>query len=73
MATRMACLGARSMRDGAKRTTSQRCQVHRSNLGEREIGRRRLSWLKVLREGNERYRQFLVETPSRQSDFRDKL
>jgi dienelactone hydrolase len=38
-----------------------------------EIGRYGLSWLKVFLEGDERYRQFLLETPSRQSDFRDNL
>jgi hypothetical protein len=32
-----------------------------------------LSWLKVFLEGDERYRQFLLETPSRESDFRDNL
>jgi hypothetical protein len=29
------------------------------------------SWLEVFLEGDERYRQFLLETPSRESDFRD--
>jgi hypothetical protein len=38
-----------------------------------EIGRYGLSWLKVFLEGDERYRQFLLETLSRQSDFRDYL
>jgi dienelactone hydrolase len=38
-----------------------------------EIGRYGLSWLKVFLEGDERYRQFLLETPSRESDFRDNL
>lgn len=38
-----------------------------------EIGRYGLSWLKVFLEGDERYRQFLLETPSRQSEFRDNL
>lgn len=38
-----------------------------------EIGRYGLSWLKVFLEGDERYRQFLLETPSNQSDFRDNL
>ncbi len=38
-----------------------------------EIGRYGLSWLKVFLEGDERYRQFLLETPSRQSDFRSNL
>jgi dienelactone hydrolase len=38
-----------------------------------EIGRYGLSWLKVFLEGDERFRQFLLETPSRQSDFRDNL
>jgi hypothetical protein len=37
------------------------------------IGRYGLSWLKVFFEGGERYRQFLLETPSRESDFRDNL
>jgi hypothetical protein len=38
-----------------------------------EIGRYGLSWLKVFLEGDERYRQFLLETPSRESDFRNNL
>jgi dienelactone hydrolase len=38
-----------------------------------EIGRYGLSWLKVFLEGDERFRQFLLETPSRESDFRDNL
>jgi dienelactone hydrolase len=38
-----------------------------------EIGRYGLSWLKVFLEGDERYRPFLLETPSQQSDFRDNL
>lgn len=38
-----------------------------------EIGRYGLSWLKVFLEGDERYRQFLQETPTRQSDFRENL
>jgi CubicO group peptidase (beta-lactamase class C family) len=38
-----------------------------------EIGRYGLSWLKVFLEGDERYGQFLLETPSRESDFRDNL
>jgi dienelactone hydrolase len=38
-----------------------------------EIGRYGLSWLKVFLEGDERYRQFLLEAPSRQSDFRSNL
>lgn len=38
-----------------------------------EIGRYGLSWLKVFLEGDERYRQFLLETPSRQSDFQENL
>ncbi len=38
-----------------------------------EIGRYGLSWLKVFLEGDERYRQFLLEEPASQSDFRDNL
>ena len=38
-----------------------------------EIGRYGLSWMKVFLEGDERYRQFLLETPSSESDFRDNL
>jgi dienelactone hydrolase len=38
-----------------------------------EVGRYGLSWLKVFLEGDERFRQFLLETPSRQSDFRTNL
>jgi dienelactone hydrolase len=38
-----------------------------------EIGRYGLSWLKVFLEEDERYRQFLLETPSSQSVFRDNL
>lgn len=38
-----------------------------------EIGRYGLSWLKVFLEGDERYRPFLLETPSTQSDFQDNL
>jgi dienelactone hydrolase len=38
-----------------------------------QIGRYGLSWLKVFLEGDERYRQFLLEEPSRASDFRDNL
>jgi dienelactone hydrolase len=38
-----------------------------------EVGRYGLSWLKVFLEGDERYRQFLLEIPSRQSDFRENL
>jgi hypothetical protein len=38
-----------------------------------EIGRYGLSWLKVFLEDDERYRQFLLETPSTQSDFQDNL
>jgi dienelactone hydrolase len=38
-----------------------------------EVGLYGLSWLKVFLEGDERYRQFLLETPSRQSEFRDNL
>jgi dienelactone hydrolase len=38
-----------------------------------EVGRYGLSWLKVFLEGDERYRQFLAETPSTQSDFRRNL
>jgi dienelactone hydrolase len=38
-----------------------------------QIGRYGLSWLKVFLEGDERYRQFLQEEPSRASDFRDNL
>jgi hypothetical protein len=39
-----------------------------------EIGRYGLSWLKVfLEESHGRFRQFLLETPSRQSDFRSNL
>jgi dienelactone hydrolase len=38
-----------------------------------EIGRFGLSWLKVFLEGDERYRQFLLQPPEQQSDFRDNL
>jgi dienelactone hydrolase len=38
-----------------------------------EIGRYGLSWLKVFLEGDERFRPFLLQTPSRQSDFRSNL
>jgi dienelactone hydrolase len=38
-----------------------------------QVGRYGLSWLKVFLEGDERYRQFLQEAPSRASDFRDNL
>jgi dienelactone hydrolase len=38
-----------------------------------EIGRYGLSWLKVFLEGDERYRQFLLQTPTTQSDFEDNL
>ncbi len=38
-----------------------------------EVGRYGLSWLKVFLEGDERYRQFLLETPSSSSDFRSSL
>jgi dienelactone hydrolase len=38
-----------------------------------EVGLYGLSWLKVFLEGDERYRQFLLEPPSRQSDFRTNL
>jgi dienelactone hydrolase len=40
---------------------------------EGEIGRYGLSWLKVFLEGDERFRRFLLDTPSRQSDFRSNL
>jgi hypothetical protein len=38
-----------------------------------QIGRYGLSWLEVFLEGDGRCRQFLLETPSRESDFRDNL
>jgi dienelactone hydrolase len=38
-----------------------------------EIGRYGLSWLKVFLEGDERYRQFLLQEPTRSSEFRDNL
>lgn len=38
-----------------------------------QIGRYGLSWLKVYLEGDERYMQFLLEEPTRASDFRDNL
>jgi triacylglycerol lipase len=38
-----------------------------------EIGRYGLSCLEVFLEGDERYRQFLLETSSRESDFRSNL
>ena len=38
-----------------------------------EIGRYGLSWLKVFLGGDERYRPFLLETPSNESDFRVSL
>jgi dienelactone hydrolase len=38
-----------------------------------EIGRYGLSWLEVFLVGDERYRQFLTETPAQASDFRQNL
>jgi dienelactone hydrolase len=38
-----------------------------------EVGRYGLSWLEVFLVGDERYRQFLEETPSHASDFRQSL
>jgi dienelactone hydrolase len=38
-----------------------------------EVGRYGLSWLQVFLVGDERYRQFLVEPPSRASDFQQNL
>jgi hypothetical protein len=39
-----------------------------------ELGHQKgLSWLKVFLEGDGGYRQFLLETPSREFDFRDNL
>jgi dienelactone hydrolase len=38
-----------------------------------EIGRYGLSWLKVFLEGDERYRPFLLRTPSNESEFRENL
>jgi len=38
-----------------------------------EIGRYGLSWLEVFLVGDDRYRQFLSETPSQASDFRQSL
>jgi alpha-beta hydrolase superfamily lysophospholipase len=38
-----------------------------------EVGRYGLAWLEVFLVGNERYRQFLTETPSNASDFRQSL
>jgi len=38
-----------------------------------EIGRYGLSWLEVFLVGDERYREFLVATPTQASDFRQNL
>lgn len=38
-----------------------------------EIGRYGLSWLEVFLVGDDRYRQFLTETPTQASDFRQNL
>jgi dienelactone hydrolase len=38
-----------------------------------EIGRYGLSWLKVFLEGDERYRQFLLQAPSNESEFSSNL
>jgi hypothetical protein len=38
-----------------------------------EIGRYGLSWLEVFLVGDDRYRQFLIETPTQASDFRQNL
>jgi dienelactone hydrolase len=43
------------------------------SFADGEIGLYGLSWLKVFLEGDERYRQFLLETPSTQSEFRTNL
>jgi dienelactone hydrolase len=40
---------------------------------EGEIGRYGLSWLEVFLVGDERYRQFLEETPTQASDFQQNL
>jgi dienelactone hydrolase len=41
--------------------------------GNGEVGRYGLSWLKVFLEGDERYREFLVQEPTQDSDFRQNL
>ncbi|HEU4581833.1 MAG TPA: hypothetical protein VFS67_26445 [Polyangiaceae bacterium] len=41
--------------------------------GNGEVGRYGLSWLKVFLEGDERYRPFLLQDPTQDSDFRQNL
>jgi dienelactone hydrolase len=43
------------------------------NGGNGEVGRYGLSWLKVFLEGDERYRPFLLQEPTQDSDFRQNL
>jgi len=43
------------------------------DVGDGSVGRIALSWLKVFLEGDERYRPFLLETPSAASRFESNL
>jgi hypothetical protein len=38
-----------------------------------QVGRYGLSWVKIFLEGDERYRQFLLQTPTGTSDFRTNI
>lgn len=41
--------------------------------GAGEVGRYGLAWLKVFLESDERFRQFLLQDPTRESEFRENL